>query len=253
MVFMAPEIPRPLYTLLPVFMDPRTGKPIKPTDHDVAVASPSPSLRQPPRSSPPRGYDPPSRAQQSNRPSPPSAQARQAAPPPTQSSMPESSWGNQVVIQPQRQTAITPEAEHWKNRQQIVPTQRQASSSAVQDNFPSLPTTQAKKPSVQPPGKAMQRRVMRISSQKAPPPSPSSPSNVQSMCREYNFHNVKTALTEGLEHVRGLRGDIRLGAKLGKVLWNNVSPEVQKKLWKFEDIKDLAMRETKVMPVFNNV
>jgi gentisate 1,2-dioxygenase len=167
--------------------------------------------------------------------------------------MPAASWGSQAVIQPQRQTAITPEAEQWKNRQQIVPTQPHASSPAVEDDFPSLPTTQAKKPSVKAPGKGMQRRVMRISSQKAPPPSPSGPSNVQSLCRDYNLHNVKLALTEGLEHVRGLRGDIRLGAKLGKVLWNNVSPEVQKKMWKFQDIKDLAMRENKVMPVFNNV
>lgn len=58
---------------------------------------------------------------------------------------------------------------------------------------------------------------------------------------------------DSLEGVRGFKGDIKLGAKLGKVLWSNLTTETQKKIWDFHDIKDIVMKECGVAPLFNNM
>ncbi|KAI8343643.1 hypothetical protein BC941DRAFT_344089 [Chlamydoabsidia padenii] len=243
-VFVPPEIPRPLFTILPVYKDPHTGQPMKPTD----LIDKPPSGAPPTRTQPPVNYGPPPSMQQPYRAAPPATLQPATSP---QDSMPAATWGNRTVTQT-RQTVITPEAEHWKSGQQIKPVQPASSSSSPADDFPSLPTKPAKKPTVQSPGKGIQRRVIRISNQKAGP-ADTPPPSIFELCRDYNLHNAQTALAEGLEHVRGHRGDIRLGVKLGKVLWGNLTPAVQSKMWPFQDIKDLAMKENKVVPIFNNI
>ncbi|CAO3585078.1 unnamed protein product [Absidia cylindrospora] len=239
-VFVASDFKRPLYTLLPVYDDPQTGKPAKPVDlinNGYQVAStPRPSpldmsspVRQSPTNSrPPSANSSPSRTVTSPPPRLPNQEG----------GLPSASWGNRTVMQ-SRPNVITPEAEQWKTRQQILPTS--VPSADPVDDFPTLPTKSAKTPSVQAASKGMQRRVMRINSQKAPFPTanPSS-TTIHEQCRNYNFYNAKLALTEGLENLRGIRGEIKFGAKMGKILW-------------FQDIKDLAMKENKVVPVFNNV
>ncbi|ORZ15720.1 hypothetical protein BCR42DRAFT_328009 [Absidia repens] len=252
-VFVASDFRRPLYTLLPVYDDPQTGKPAMPVDlitvsQTATAPRPSPTgmsspVRQSPTSSRPSSAHPSS--------------SRTVTSPPQQriamqeNGLPTASWGNRTVTQ-SGSSIITPEAEQWKSEQQILPTS--APSADPVDDFPTLPTKAAKKPSVQAAGKGMQRRVMRINSQKAPFPAanPSS-TTIHEQCRNYNFYNAKLALTEGLENLRGIRGEIKFGAKMGKILWGNLSPVVQSKIWQFQDIKDLAMKENKAVPVFNNV
>ena len=122
-----------------------------------------------------------------------------------------------------------------------------------EDAFPAL-STATKTPTVAPPTKGMSRRVMRINSQKASTPSPTAANGtLLEMAKEYNLHNMKTALQDGLEGVRGFAGEIKLGAKLGKVLWRNLSGDVQKKIWEFRDIKDIVMKEHGVRPVFSDM
>ncbi|KAI8146208.1 hypothetical protein BJV82DRAFT_600905 [Fennellomyces sp. T-0311] len=98
------------------------------------------------------------------------------------------------------------------------------------------------------------RRVMRLTSQKSSRGSPSPPKSMLMMAREYNMHNMKEALSEGLEAARQFRGEVTLTAKLGKVLWRNLPTSTEKtKVWGFMDIKDICMKEHKVKPEFNNV
>lgn len=56
-----------------------------------------------------------------------------------------------------------------------------------------------------------------------------------------------------LSGVRGFKGDIKLSAKLGKILWSNVTPEIQKQIWNFQDLKDILVKERGLQPNFNNL
>lgn len=58
---------------------------------------------------------------------------------------------------------------------------------------------------------------------------------------------------DSLEGVRGFKGDIKFGAKLGKVLWGNITADTQKKIWDFHDIRDIVMKERGVVPLFNGM
>ncbi|KAG0172139.1 hypothetical protein DFQ28_004291 [Apophysomyces sp. BC1034] len=135
-----------------------------------------------------------------------------------------------------------------------VPTQP---SHQAEEEFPSLPSAPPK-PTIAPRASQKSRRVLKLTPQKAPPATsgsytPSSPQSLLQMAREYNLGNIKSALTDGLEGVRGFRGDIRLGAKFGKVLWSELPSEIQKKIWEFSDIKDVVMKEHGAKPRFNDV
>ncbi|KAL9548785.1 hypothetical protein MBANPS3_005528 [Mucor bainieri] len=120
------------------------------------------------------------------------------------------------------------------------------------DDFPSLPSAA---PRVVP-KKTNTRRVMRLTSQKASAAVssgiPRSVSNMENL-RVYNFHNIKTALEEGLNGVRGFKGDVKLSAKIGKVLWSQITPDVQKQIWTYTDLNDRLMANAGVKPVFNKV
>ncbi|KAI7899635.1 uncharacterized protein BX663DRAFT_459977 [Cokeromyces recurvatus] len=121
------------------------------------------------------------------------------------------------------------------------------SKSDLVEDFPALPVHAPA------PKKAPTRRVMRLKSQKsASVAKMPSKSNMEIM-KEYNLHNIKTALEEGLTTVRGFKGDIKISAKLGKVLWSNVTPEIQKRIWNFPDLKDNLMQERGIQPNFNDV
>ncbi|CAO3625960.1 unnamed protein product [Mucor fragilis] len=121
-----------------------------------------------------------------------------------------------------------------------------------EDDFPSLSSAA---PRVAP-KKTNTRRVMRLTNQKASPAVssgvPRPVSNMENL-RMYNFHNIKTALEEGLNGVRGFKGDVKLSAKIGKVLWSQITPDVQKQIWTYTDLNDRLMSNAGVKPVFNNV
>jgi hypothetical protein len=40
---------------------------------------------------------------------------------------------------------------------------------------------------------------------------------------------------------------------VGKVLWTNVKPEINGKIWEFSDINDIVVRELGVCPRFTNM
>ncbi|KAI9487622.1 MAG: hypothetical protein EXX96DRAFT_553994 [Benjaminiella poitrasii] len=115
------------------------------------------------------------------------------------------------------------------------------------DDFPALPVH------APPPKKTPVRRVMRLKNQKSASASKKPAKANTEIMREYNFHNIKIALEEGLTNIRGFKGDIKMSARLGKVLWSNVTPEVQKRIWNFSDLKDILLKERGVKPNFNEV
>lgn len=125
-----------------------------------------------------------------------------------------------------------------------------------EEDFPSLGSSSAPaRPTIKQPTKNT-RRVLRIGSQKASRASSSPPSPAMSnldIVREYNLANIKTALTDGLNSVRGFKGTVKFNAKLGKVLWTNLTPEIQKKIWDFHEVKDILVEGHKLLPRFNNV
>ncbi|CAO3643924.1 unnamed protein product [Mucor hiemalis] len=118
------------------------------------------------------------------------------------------------------------------------------------DDFPSLPS--APRPTVKK-QTTTSRRVVRVVPQKASPAVASPTKSNLEIVREYNFFNIKNALTEGLTNIRGFKGGIKLSAKLGKVLWTKLSPENQKKIWNFHEIKDVLMNGHGVEPNFNDM
>ncbi|KAL9556029.1 hypothetical protein MBANPS3_002087 [Mucor bainieri] len=108
-------------------------------------------------------------------------------------------------------------------------------------------------------GNSPKRRVLRIVPQKAaaiPPRSPT-PSRLQddqiNKIKDYNYHNIKMALSTGLESVRGFKGELKLFAKIGKVLWTVRPDEVYRKIWDYDQIIDIVMRECGTMPTFTNM
>ncbi|GAN07661.1 hypothetical protein MAM1_0170c07163 [Mucor ambiguus] len=107
-------------------------------------------------------------------------------------------------------------------------------------------------------GNSPKRRVLRIVPQKtaavSQSPTPSRPLNDQiSKIKDYNYYNIKMALSNGLESVRGFKGELKLFAKIGKVLWTVKSPEVNKKIWRYDQIIDIVMRECGTMSKFTNM
>ncbi|KAG0955945.1 hypothetical protein G6F60_005894 [Rhizopus arrhizus] len=137
---------------------------------------------------------------------------------------------------------------------QTTPPRKPATSAATpppkspQDNFPALPSTPRKAP----PAKGPQRRVVRVLPQKSGRATPKSESHAE-MLRQYNLHCMRTNLAEGLESVRGFKGGIKLSASLGKILWTNIKPETQKKIWMYQQVNDILMKEQGIRPVFNGL
>ncbi|KAI8647907.1 hypothetical protein BD408DRAFT_3527 [Parasitella parasitica] len=99
------------------------------------------------------------------------------------------------------------------------------------------------------------RRVLRILPQKAARYGnpPATPLGQLDRVRIYNYNNIKAALTKGLENVRGFKGELKLYAKIGKVLWNVGSPKVNTRIWEFDQIIDIVMREYNTTPKFTNM
>ncbi|CEP10217.1 hypothetical protein [Parasitella parasitica] len=100
------------------------------------------------------------------------------------------------------------------------------------------------------------RRVLRIVNQKAASSSTPSASPLGQLdrVRIYNYHNIKTTLTKGLESVRGFKGELKLYAKIGKVLWNVGFPkEVTTKIWEYDEIIDIVMKEYNTTSNFTNM
>ena len=118
------------------------------------------------------------------------------------------------------------------------------------DDFPSLPT--APRPTVTK-KQTTTRRVVRLVNQKASPKVASPARSNLDIVREYNLHNIRTALQDGLTGVQSFKGGIKISAKLGKVLWTKVSKETQKRIWDIQEVKDILMDGHQVKPVFNNM
>ncbi|CAO0792670.1 unnamed protein product [Mucor circinelloides] len=108
-------------------------------------------------------------------------------------------------------------------------------------------------------GNSPKRRVLRIVPQKAssgilsPSPSPIYFTDQINTIKNYNYNNIKTTLSKGLETVRGFKGEIKLYAKIGKVLWTVKSPEVNGRIWEYDQIIDIVMREYGTLPKFTNM
>ncbi|CEP08368.1 hypothetical protein [Parasitella parasitica] len=154
-------------------------------------------------------------------------------------------WGENknYVMYPSAQSSTRTQPPAPRNGAPVPPMPKE-----LVEEFPSLPTAA---PRVAP-KTSNTRRVMRLTNQKASA-AVASPVSQSKILREYNFHNIKTALEEGLEGVRGFKGDIKFSAKIGKVLWNHIEPAVQKKFWTYTDLNDRLMSNNKAKPVFNNV
>ena len=67
----------------------------------------------------------------------------------------------------------------------------------------------------------------------------------------YAFFFIK--MMHRLESVRGFKGGIKLSASLGKILWTNIKPETQKKIWMYQQVNDILMKEQGIRPVFNGL
>ncbi|CAG8476592.1 5941_t:CDS:10 [Funneliformis caledonium] len=73
------------------------------------------------------------------------------------------------------------------------------------------------------------------------------------MIRDYNFTIIKNAMKEVLENVRVHKGEIRFYGCLGKVMFPKVPEQVRRKLWEFNDLKDVIGSEYGVNPMFNRI
>ncbi|RCI00369.1 hypothetical protein CU097_007108 [Rhizopus azygosporus] len=117
-----------------------------------------------------------------------------------------------------------------------------------EEDFPALPSAPRKAP----PLKSPNRRVMRVVSQKSGHDSVKGLSQLE-ILRQYNLHNMMTTLGQGLENVHGYKGNIKLSAYLGKILWTSLNKEQQKKIWKYQQLNDILMKEGGVKPMFNGL
>ncbi|KAI8886986.1 hypothetical protein K501DRAFT_52311 [Backusella circina FSU 941] len=98
------------------------------------------------------------------------------------------------------------------------------------------------------------RRVMRIVNLKSAhvvAAASTMPRNPWEVKEEYNFDHIKMALEEGLGAVRGFKGEVKLCAKLGKILWGRVDATVHKRIWDYTEIKDIVVRELGAVPHFS--
>ncbi|KAI9252444.1 hypothetical protein BY458DRAFT_523009 [Sporodiniella umbellata] len=128
----------------------------------------------------------------------------------------------------------------------LIPTQ--TPQKGPEDDFPALQTTLAMAPL----SKGKTKRVMRISSQK------SSDSTLRNLnyyenLSNYNFHIMRTSLSEGLESIRGYRGKIKLSASVGQVLWTRLQQDIRKTIWSYQQLNDLLIKERGVRPIFNGL
>ncbi|OBZ90180.1 hypothetical protein A0J61_01768 [Choanephora cucurbitarum] len=92
------------------------------------------------------------------------------------------------------------------------------------------------------------RRVMRIVPQKSSSVMNQQTESMLHRVKRYNYYMIKNALEEGLEAVRGFRGEIRLSAKLGKVMWSNINGDISHKVWNLQDINDIVVKELGAKP-----
>lgn len=67
------------------------------------------------------------------------------------------------------------------------------------------------------------------------------------------MNNTTNSLCNRLNGIRGFKGKIKLSAKLGKVLWTNLTPEIQKQMWGLRDTKDIVMAQRGVEPRFSEM
>ncbi|KAI8376071.1 uncharacterized protein BYT42DRAFT_373527 [Radiomyces spectabilis] len=280
-------LPSPLYVLLPVFKD-ASGQYQKPKDmidlsppampkapipaapqwvphqhfqeqqaYNQRMLNETMSAAQTTPKKQPRPKPPQQRGSGSMRPSAPSTPSGQTSPLPEwapvdyQNIAPDSTplWGEHRTFMTERSTTPRPSSGNSYASHAAPPVASPVAK--PQEDFPALPSA-PKKPSMASQMQGLQRRVMRLNLQKAGRPKPPTKSLLE-MAKEYNLHNMKTALEDGLNGVRGFRGEIKLGAKLGKVMWDNLSADVRKKIWQFQEIKDVVVKELGVRPVFNNM
>ncbi|CDH60737.1 hypothetical protein RO3G_04598 [Lichtheimia corymbifera JMRC:FSU:9682] len=283
---------RPYYVLLPVFKDPVTNQLQKPKDLlDVPVAPPPPPQQQHQapmapvaaaavparRPAPPRTAAPPQQKQL-----PPQAHAMRPAPQQQQPSPgyrmatgpTPSAYMNAPTYQ-QQQSSMHGEglwgedrgfsnnyAATGRTRAPMLspttprPTNNYSNMSPNAEDFPALPVNNHDvypTPTMAPPQQQPQRRVMRIMPQQSTRNDNGGPVSLLEQAKQYNLHNMQTGLSEALDGIRGFRGEIQLSAKLGKVLWTNLTSEIQRKTWEFGEIKDIVVKEHGVRPLFNDV
>ncbi|KAG1147930.1 hypothetical protein G6F37_003587 [Rhizopus arrhizus] len=137
---------------------------------------------------------------------------------------------------------------------QTTPPRKPATSSATplpkssQDDFPALPSTPRKTPLA----KGSQQRVVRELPERSGRVIPKTESHAERL-RQYNLQCMRTNLAEGLESVRGFKGGIKLSASLGKILWTDIKPEMQRKVWIYQQVNDILMKEQGIRPVFNGL
>ncbi|KAK9729754.1 hypothetical protein K7432_000002 [Basidiobolus ranarum] len=73
------------------------------------------------------------------------------------------------------------------------------------------------------------------------------------MLKDYNFNQIKSAFYSGLDYVRYFQGEVSLEARLGKVAYRNLKPELMKKLWEYSDLKNILLEEMELRPIFSNI
>ncbi|KAI8059080.1 uncharacterized protein B0P05DRAFT_559014 [Gilbertella persicaria] len=133
---------------------------------------------------------------------------------------------------------------------QDFPTLRPSSPTISEPSSCSSPKTYRPSLSI---NKQKAKRVMRIVSQKSSQPSQGPSMSMLERVRAYNYNLIKNTLEKGLDAVRGFKGETTMKAKLGKVLWTNVSPVVTGKIWTMQDINDIVVKELGTMPRFTNI
>ncbi|OBZ82371.1 hypothetical protein A0J61_09580 [Choanephora cucurbitarum] len=160
-------------------------------------------------------------------------------------------WGENksFVVRPSEQSVLKQQQQQQQKFQQQQ--QHSPAPATPVDDFPALPTA----PRVTTQKKGPARRVMRLTNQKASPAAASRQSSISHLqaVKEYNLFNIKSALEDGLNGVRGFKGDIKLSAKMGKIFWTKITPEIQKQIWNFQDLKDILVKEHGIQPHFNDL
>ncbi|KAI7861459.1 hypothetical protein BDF14DRAFT_340146 [Spinellus fusiger] len=68
---------------------------------------------------------------------------------------------------------------------------------------------------------------------------------------EYNLGHTINALSKGLNLAQYHKGKVSLVARFGKVLWTNVQPHVQKKIWEDVDITERTVESHQAQSLFN--
>ncbi|KAI8064995.1 hypothetical protein BDF21DRAFT_427569 [Thamnidium elegans] len=97
-------------------------------------------------------------------------------------------------------------------------------------------------------------KIMPLKSSQGTLSLPSTPSiPLVERVKQLNYYTIKNSLRDGLNALRGFKGEINLSAKIGRVLWTNISPETKSQVWKFEDINDVIVKELGVNHVFSDI